>query len=352
MSRSRWTSRRAAPWVARIDKSVRDGLTVPVKDIKRSNLGAQPQRATAVTEEHHQAQAMLDYIGDAILSTDIQGKITYMNRSAETLTGFSRKDATGRPLQDIFHVIDMSTRGTRANLARQAMDTDTAIGLHNGALLINRSGQELAIEDSAVPLHNANNEVIGAMVLFHDARYSSEMTARMTYLAQHDPLTGLLNRHAFAERFHQEAGLARRHQKKMVLLFIDLDNFKEMNDALGHSNGDAILKALGQKLLESVRATDHVGRHGGDEFVVLLSDIEAPEQAFAVVDKVHDAAAQLLELNGETVSLKVSIGVSVYPDNGGTLEALLPHADAAMYRVKAANRRHRKHPPEPTAPNH
>lgn len=337
MSRFRCSARRGAPWVARSDKNTEDDVTLPGRDVKQAKPNMEVPASTA-TDEHNRAHAMLDFISDAVLSTDTQTNITYMNRAAETLTGFNRQSAVGRPLHEVFQVIDVKTRQNRANLAQRAMETDRAIGLHNGALLISQSGLELAIEDAATPLHNTDNEVVGALVLFHDARYSVETTARMTYLAQHDSLTGLLNRHAFADRFRHEAAHARRHQKKLVLLFIDLDSFKEVNDVLGHSGGDAILKALGQKLRESVRTTDHVGRHGGDEFVVLLSDIDQPEQAFSVVDKVHDAAARLVQLDGQDISLKLSIGVSVYPDNGSTLEALLPHADAAMYRVKAANR--------------
>ncbi|MCL7945371.1 diguanylate cyclase [Marinobacter sp. ATCH36] len=277
---------------------------------------------------------MLDFVGDGVLATDTCANIIYMNTAAETLTGFSRQEALGQPLEAIFQVIDVTSRVTRANLARHVMDTGTPVALHNSALLKTRDGRELAIEDAATPLLNANGEVNGALVKFHDSRYSAENTARMAYMAQHDSLTGLLNRYAFAERFEQASALARRHEKKMVMLFIDLNNFKEVNDTLGHSVGDSILQALGQKLLGCVRSTDHVCRHGGDEFVVLLSDLTEHEQAFAVVDKVRESASELLRQEGHWASLTLSVGVSLFPNDGETLEALLPHADAAMYRVK------------------
>ncbi|WP_197025660.1 diguanylate cyclase [Marinobacter sp. HL-58] len=298
------------------------------------------------------ADAILDFVGDAVLGTDTQATITYMNRAAEKLTGFSRKEAIGRPLDEIFRVIDVATRVTRANLAHHVMDSGLAVDLHNSSLLRTRDGSELAIEDAATPLYNANGEVIGALIKFHDSRYSAETTARMAYLAQHDSLTGLLNRYAFAERFEQAAALARRHGKKMVMLFIDLDNFKEVNDTLGHSVGDEILKALGQRLLGCVRATDHVCRHGGDEFVVLLSDLTEHEQAFAVVDKVREAAADLLRVGGYKPSVKLSVGISLFPNDGETLEALLPHADAAMYRVKTSRKQRRNKLRDAPIPNH
>ncbi len=329
------------PWVATIEQNAKCAVSIPAREIKIPVIWKSSGKNNTDTEENQRAQAMLDFVADAVMSTDTETKITYMNRAAEVLTGFSRQEALGRDLEDVFHVKDIHTLETRENLARKVMETDRAIALHNSAFLVTRAGHELAIEDSATPLHNEAGEVVGSLVMFHDARYSYETTAKMTYLAQHDPLTGLLNRHAFAERFEQAAALARRHRKKMVMLFIDLDNFKELNDSLGHSNGDVILKTLGRKLLGCVRVTDHVCRHGGDEFVVLLSDLEQPEQAFAVVDKVRKAATDLLQVGGKDISLELSIGVSVYPDNGNTLEKLLPHADAAMYRVKTVHKRRR-----------
>lgn len=285
------------------------------------------------------AHAMLDFVGDAVVATDTGANIIYMNAAAEALTGFSRQEALGGSLEEVFQVIDVTTRVVRANLAQHVMDTGKPVGLHNSALLKTRDGRELAIEEAALPVRNAKGEVTGALIKFQDSRFSAETTARMAYLAQHDSLTGLLNRYAFEERFNQAAGLARRHQKKMVMLFIDLNNFKEVNDTLGHAVGDEILKVLGQRLLGCVRATDHVCRHGGDEFVVLLSDLTEHEQAFAVVDKVRDSATELLRQQGHWVSLTLSVGISLFPNDGETLEALLPHADAAMYRVKTETKR-------------
>ncbi|MBW4933180.1 diguanylate cyclase domain-containing protein [Marinobacter sp. F4206] len=285
------------------------------------------------------AHAMLDFVGDAVLATDTDANITYMNSAAETLTGFSRQEALGRPLGEVFRVIDVTTRVTRANLAQHVMEIGTPVELNNSVLLKARDGLELAIEDAASPMRNAKGEITGALVKFHDSRYSAETTARMAYMAQHDSLTGLLNRYAFEERFKHAAALAQRHEKKMVMLFIDLNNFKEVNDTLGHAVGDEILQALGSRLLSCVRATDHVCRHGGDEFVVLLSDLAEHEQAFAVVDKVRESAAELLRQQGHWATLTVSVGISLFPNDGETLAALLPHADAAMYRGKTEAKR-------------
>lgn len=294
---------------------------------------------TDLKDETALAHAMLDFVGDAVLATDTGANITFMNTAAETLTGFSRQEALGRPLEEVFRVIDVTSRLTRTNLAQHVMEIGTPVELRNSVLLKARDGHELAIEDAASPVRNTKGEITGALVKFHDSRYSAETTARMAYMAQHDPLTGLLNRYAFEDRFKQAAALAQRHEKKMVMLFIDLNNFKEVNDTLGHAVGDEILQALGARLLRCVRATDHVCRHGGDEFVVLLSDLAEHEQAFAVVDKVKESAAELLRQQGYWATLTVSVGISLFPNDGETLEALLPLADAAMYRVKTGAKR-------------
>jgi len=158
--------------------------------------------------------------------------------------------------------------------------------------------------------------------------------SRMAFLAQHDALTGLHNRSAFYERFDQAQAMARRHGKQMGLLFIDLDNFKGINDSLGHDSGDMILTALAGKLQSCVRSADTVCRYGGDEFIVLLGEIAEADHAHAVADKIRESAAVPMVIAGHEVSLQLSIGISVYPEDGEVVEDLVKTADAAMYRLK------------------
>jgi len=153
----------------------------------------------------------------------------------------------------------------------------------------------------------------------------------------HDALTCLCNRDAFYKRFEQFQALARRHEKQMGLLLIGLDNLKGINDVLGHDSGDRILVELAHKLKTGVRTTDTVCRYGGDEFVVLLGEIAQPDHAFSVADKLRENAAAPMVIGGYDVAYHLSIGVSVYPDNGETADELLKKADAAMYRVKEMN---------------
>ncbi|MGF2733692.1 diguanylate cyclase domain-containing protein [Marinobacter sp. DUT-1] len=333
-----WTRRNAALLA---DTMPGHGYVHTVEDIStyKTHERARKKAEEQLFEEKERAQVTLDSIGDAVLSTDIDGRVSYMNVVAETLTGFSRQEAIGRPLSEIFQVLDANSHKPMADPARRAIQSDSIVALEANALLVARDGVELAIEDSAAPIHNRYGVVIGAVIVFHDARFSRETTARMAYLAQHDALTNLHNRNAFYERYEQSLALARRHGQQMALLFIDLDNFKGINDVLGHESGDMILIALAGKLKACVRATDTVCRYGGDEFVVLLGEIAEPDHAFAVADKIREAAAAPMVIGGHDVSLQLSIGVSVYPDNGETADELLKKADTAMYRVKILNRR-------------
>ncbi|MGM0768299.1 MAG: diguanylate cyclase domain-containing protein [Pseudomonadota bacterium] len=332
-----WTRHHAAPLT---DPAHGDGYAHTVEDITcyKAHERAGKKAEEQLFEEKERAQVTLDSIGDAVLSTDIDGRVSYMNVVAETLTGFGRREAIGRPLSDIFQVVDASTHKPKPDPARRAIQSDRIVALEANALLVAKDGVELAIEDSAAPIHNRYGVVVGAVIVFHDARFSRATTARMAHLAQHDALTGLHNRNAFHERFEQALALARRHGKQMSLLFIDLDNFKGINDELGHHSGDLILAALAGKLKTCVRATDTVCRYGGDEFVVLLSEIDEPAHAFAVAEKIRQAVAAPMIIAGQEVGLQLSIGVSVYPDNGETAAALLSTADDAMYRVKLLNR--------------
>ncbi len=303
-----------------------------------SKLG-RTRGGSRVISEGIRTPEILEYVGDAVISVDLHGDVVYMNKMAEELTGFNRAEAIGHPLNKVFRVLDATTRKARENLAEKAMATEAFVPLENNAILITRDRRELAIEDSAAPTHATGDTVNGAVIVFHDSRYSSETTAKMSDLAQQDYLTGLLNRYAFEERFKQSMTLARRHKREIGLLFIDVDNFKEINDAWGHDCGDEVLKAIAQKLLSCIRKADSAARYGGDEFMVLLSEIEHPDHVLVVAEKVRNMTRNLTLPDGREVGLDISIGVSIFPDNGDTLEKLLRHADSDMYRNKALARK-------------
>ncbi|MGM0450164.1 MAG: putative bifunctional diguanylate cyclase/phosphodiesterase [Pseudomonadota bacterium] len=288
----------------------------------------------ALCEEKEQARVALNAVNDAVLLCNGQGRITLMNPVAESLTGWSSQDATGRPVEEVFNVISSLTRTPPDHPVLRSLREDRAMATEPDWVLIRQNGEELGVESSLVPIHNRDGWVTGAVLVFRDIHHSPIVTEKMAYLAHHDSLTGLPNRTLLDERLEQAISLAKRHRKQTALLYLDLDDFKGINDALGHATGDRVLQLVADKLKGCVRATDTVCRQGGDEFVILLNEIENPQDAAQVAEKILAAFAAPLMPNGQELHLRLSIGISVFPDDGDSVDTILRQADAAMYFAK------------------
>lgn len=289
-------------------------------------------------EEKERAQVTLHSIGDAVLTTDLPGRVTYLNRMAEKMTGWSCEEALGRPTAEVFHILDGATRLPAANPMLRAIEENRTVELAADCVLIRRDGFEFAIEDSAAPIHNREGQISGAVIVFHDVTKSRAMALEMAHLAQHDFLTSLPNRLLLTERFSHAISLAQRHMKQVGVLFLDLDNFKHINDSLGHAIGDRLLQSVASRLMECVRATDTVCRQGGDEFVILLAEIGRPQDAAHVAETLRTALALPHLIDGHELHVSLSIGISVFPDDGSDVDVLMQNADAAMYYAKANGR--------------
>jgi diguanylate cyclase (GGDEF)-like protein/PAS domain S-box-containing protein len=322
------------------DGSKSFGLVQTVEDIsdRKSAEFILQSAEEALFEEKERAQVTLNSIGDAVLTTDLLGNVTYLNLVAETMTGWSCEEALGRPLADVFKIIDGTTRQVAANPAQRAIKEDKTVGLAMDCMLVRRDGFESAIEDSAAPIHNRDGRVAGAVLVFHDVSESRAIALKMSHLAQHDFLTGLPNRMLLTERLSQAIGQARRHRKQVALLFLDLDNFKHINDSLGHAVGDQLLQSIADRLTAGVRATDTVCRQGGDEFVILLAEIEQPQDAAHVAETLLAALAVPHFIDGHDLHVTLSIGISVYPDDSIDLDTVMQNADTAMFHAKANGR--------------
>ena len=289
-------------------------------------------------EEKERAQVTLNSIGDGVLTTDPLGNITYLNRVAEEMTGWPWQDAAGRPLAEVFRVIDGATRQPVRNLAKLAVQQDAIVSLDIHSVLVRRDGYEAGIEDSAAPIHDRHGRVVGAVLVFHDVSDSRATALKMSHQAQHDFLTSLPNRLLLTDRLTQAIALSRRHGKKVFLLFLDLDLFKRVNDSLGHVTGDKLLQSVAQRLTACVRTSDTVCRLGGDEFVVLLLEIEHVDAAAICAEKLLAAVAVPHLIGGNEVHVTLSIGINVCPDDGWDAEAMLKNADTAMYHAKKMGR--------------
>jgi PAS domain S-box-containing protein len=221
------------------------------------------QSIEALFEEKERAQVTLNSIGDAVISTDVEGRVTYLNIVAERLTGWPRDEAAGRPLEEVFRIIDADTRETAPNPMALATRSNTTVGLTLNCVLIRRDGAESAIEDSAAPIHDRQGQVTGAVMVFRDVSRARALAQRMAHLAEHDSLTDLPNRLLLNDRLDQAMAMAHRHHQKMAVLYLDVDGFKTINDSLGHAVGDQLLQSVARRLRECVRTSDTVSRQGG-----------------------------------------------------------------------------------------
>jgi diguanylate cyclase (GGDEF)-like protein/PAS domain S-box-containing protein len=284
------------------------------------------------------AEVTLNSIGDAVLSTDVQRNITYLNAVAEKITGWSRQDATGKAVGDLLNIIDSNTRQSVANPVESAIRTDKTVGLTQNCNLVRRDGTECAIEDSTAPIHDRYGLIAGAVMVFRDVSLSRAMSLKLNHMAQHDVLTGLPNRALLKDRINQAIATAKRSGTRLAVMFLDLDGFKCVNDSLGHAVGDKLLQSIGARLVSCVRGSDTVSRQGGDEFVILLAEIKHSADAGINARKTLLRLAEPYHIDGHELHLTGSAGLSAYPEDGDTAELLFAHADKAMYEAKKFGR--------------
>jgi diguanylate cyclase (GGDEF)-like protein len=198
----------------------------------------------------------------------------------------------------------------------RAITENRTVGLTANCVLVRRDGFEAAIEDSAAPIHDRNGQVTGAVMVFHDVSSARALSLKMSYLAQHDSLTDLPNRVLFNDRLAQSMAIAQRSSTKLGILYLDVDRFKTINDSLGHAIGDSLLQSVAQRLRGCVRHADTVSRQGGDEFVILLSQLSHSQDAAVSADKVLAALSVPHQIKQHTLYTTVSIGVVPFPDDG------------------------------------
>jgi diguanylate cyclase (GGDEF)-like protein len=228
-------------------------------------------------------------------------------------------------------------REQAADLRQTAADLrDKIADQHDAALRATR-------EHTQTQLLEANENLVVAAVNSQTLTEAAEhATLQMSFKAERDFLTGLPNRALLTDRLAQSIALAQRHRKRVALMFLDLDNFKEINDSLGHTVGDQVLQSASKRLLACVRHSDTVSRYGGDEFVVVLSEIEAARDAARAAEKLLKAMAAPHLIGEHRLDITVSIGISIYPDDGDEVEAVLINADTAMYQAKRDGRNNYK----------
>ncbi|MDD2464866.1 MAG: EAL domain-containing protein [Desulfobulbus sp.] len=288
--------------------------------------------------EKTRAEITLNSISDAVIGTDMLGNIDYLNIAAETISGWPREEARGRPIGTVMRIIDGTTRERKPNPIDLVLRHNKAMTMTPGTILIHRDGREAAIEDSVAPIHDWDGKMTGAVIVFHDVTVAQSMALKMAHLAQHDFLTNLPNRILLNDRVEQAISRAKRQGTQLAVLFLDLDNFKNINDSFGHSIGDLLLQSVAERLCACVRGSDTVSRQGGDEFVILVTEDRYVENAALIADKILAAMAAPHCIGDHELHVTTSIGISVYPVNGKDSETLIKNADTAMYSAKEKGR--------------
>ena len=289
-------------------------------------------------KEKARAEIALNSIGDAVICTDMQGQVDYLNVAAETITGWSKADAYGQSIDKVFNIINGVTRNPERNIVSLVLQENKTMSLSNDTLLIRRGGSETWIEDSAAPILGVDGQATGVVIVFRDVSSAHAMAKKMAHLAQHDFLTNLPNRVLLIDRIAQAISSAKRNKKQLAILFLDLDKFKNINDSLGHTIGDELLRSVASRLTACVRESDTVCRQGGDEFIILLTETSSEKYAATTADKILGMLALPHTIDGNELYVTTSIGISVYPADGIDTETLIKNADTAMYHAKDIGR--------------
>ena len=293
----------------------------------------------ALFVEKERGRVILESIGEAVLSTDLDGKLIYLNAVAERMTGWPKELACGQPFADVAALIDAASRVPVWDHLRAAVANNQPVRGAGGMLLVHPDGSETAVDLSAAPVHERSGRLSGAVVVLHDASVAQAATlSKITYLAQHDFLTGLPNRLLLNDRINHAITLAARHATQLAVLFLDLDNFKHVNDSLGHAVGDQLLQSAARRLLACTRTSDTVSRQGGDEFIIVTAPEKHAEGAALAAEKIRAEIALPHALAGHQLHVTTSIGISVYPRDGTDADTLVKNADTAMYHAKKRGR--------------
>jgi diguanylate cyclase (GGDEF)-like protein/PAS domain S-box-containing protein len=310
------------------------------RELRESLDRADHRRAEeALYQERERALVTLHSIADGVITTDAEGRVDYMNPVAEAVTAWTHEEAQGYPLTEVLPLIDETSRHLIESPADISLRSGCGASHTEQCVLINRDGQEFNIENSAAPIFDRNNSIIGAVLVFHDVTRERRMAHQMSWQATHDILTGLANRNEFSDRLaNLLASMASNSRQQHALLYLDLDQFKVVNDTCGHVAGDQMLKQLSRTLRARVPINASLARLGGDEFGILLEDVN--------LDEAKEIASDLLQAIGESTfrwedrRFNVGASIGMVPIQRETRNAsfILSAADVACYVAKESGR--------------
>jgi diguanylate cyclase (GGDEF)-like protein/PAS domain S-box-containing protein len=289
-------------------------------------------------EEKERAEITLHSIGDAVITTGVSALVEYLNPVAENLTGWNLEEAVGQPLENVFRIIEEGSRQPALSPVERCLREGKVVGLANHSILVRRDGREFSIDDSAAPIRNRNEEMIGVVLVFHDVTEERRLSRQAAHDAMHDSLTGLVNRGEFEKRLARALINTKEHNISHILCYLDLDQFKIVNDTAGHAAGDELLKQISRLLEGLFRQRDTLARLGGDEFGLLLENCQL-DQALIIANEIKAKIRDFPFLwAGHGFQVGVSIGVVPITAEKESVNQLLSQADIACYSAKDLGR--------------
>jgi len=289
----------------------------------------------ALYSEKTRLSVTLESIGDAVISTDKNGLIKFMNRTAQRLTEWRETEAIGQPICKVMALKDALSGKALFNPLDIALSQERIVGMPLNAQLVGKQGGLYRVEDSAAPIFSEKGELEGGVIVFQDVTEAIAMATEMSHLTNHDQLTGLPNRVLLHDRMSQAVASAQASGKKVAVLLIDIDNFKYLNDLLGHQIGDAVIKHVARQIETVSGSAPTLSRIGGDEFVLLLDEVQSIAAANRMAHSVLSTSKIPFLSDNEEHFFSLSIGISVYPYDASSPDELMRHADTAMYKVKS-----------------
>ncbi|BAQ66652.1 EAL domain-containing protein [Geminocystis sp. NIES-3709] len=288
--------------------------------------------------EKELAQVTLKSIGDAVITTDAKGYVTYLNPIAESLTGWNEQEVQGLHLFEVFRIVNEFTKNPVQNSIFEVLDQIKIVNRTQDTILIKRNGTEIPIDDSAAPIQDNHGNIIGAVIVFRDITEVRNFTSQLSWQASHDFLTGLINRSQFEEELEIALNSVKNERQHHVLCYLDLDQFKVINDTCGHVAGDELLRQVAKILQGRIRDSDTLARLGGDEFAFLLHQCSV-EKAIEIAEISREMIEKFrFSWNNKTFNIGVSIGVVAIDYHMNDKNTVMGIADAVCYAAKGRGR--------------
>ncbi len=299
-------------------------------------MGPRPlSGTTSLARPQPSAWEALDSLGEGILTTDVSGRIDYMNQAAEQIVGVQSVDALGKTIAELFTLLDEADRRSLGDPVRQCLSTQSRVTVgRRGLMVSSNGGEERSVELTVTPLKGQRGDLTGTVIVVRDVSEVRGIARQMSYQASHDALTGLVNRREFERRLEEALQSAHSNTARHVLCYLDLDRFKTVNDSCGHLAGDSMLREVAALIKETVRDSDTVGRLGGDEFGLLLVGCPLEKARQIADDVVRKTSDYRFVWKDKIFNIGVSVGLIEISRESGAPEELMSAADSACYVAK------------------